>query len=139
MPAVVLAALLALPLGASRLAALADPAPLAPAVVVPETAEDAPSVDAMMPTEVVAQVAAGGMVPDRVPAVSAAALALVVTGDGTPRTLTIPGVVPAETIAPHGETVVRFAVPDVSGERPILLDGRSVASLVIRPWVDPDR
>ena len=140
-PAVTLAALLALPLGASRLGALADPA--APGTSVPAAGLelDGSAADAMMPIEVVARVADGGtgMVPNRVPAVSAAALALVVTGDGTPRTLAIPGVVGGEAIAPHGDTVVRFAVPDVTGERPILLDGRSVASLVVRPWVDPDR
>ena len=136
-----LAALLALPLGASRLGALADPA--APGMSVPAAGLelDGSAADATMPIEVVARVADGGtgMVPNRVPAVSAAALALVVTGDGTPRTLAIPGVVGGEAIAPHGDTVVRFAVPDVTGERPILLDGRSVASLVVRPWVDPDR
>lgn len=140
-PAVTLAALLALPLGASRLGALADPA--APGMSVPAAGLelDGSAADATMPIEVVARVADGGtgMVPNRVPAVSAAALALVVTGDGTPRTLAIPGVVGGEAIAPHGDTVVRFAVPDVTGERPILLDGRSVASLVVRPWVDPDR
>ena len=141
MPVAVLAALLMLPLGPGRLGALADP--VAPAASVPAAglALAGSADDAMMPTEVVAHVADGGagMVPDRVPAVSAAALALVVTGDGTPRTLAIPGVVGGEAIAPHGDTVVRFAVPDVTGERPILLDGRGVASLVIRPWVDPDR
>ena len=65
-----LAALLALPLGASRLGALADPAPVA-AVPVAGAADDAPAIDAMMPTEVVAHVADGGagMVPDRVPPV----------------------------------------------------------------------
>ena len=141
MPVAVLAALLMLPLGPSRLGALADPA--APGMSVPAAGLelDGSAADATMPIEVVARVADGGtgMVPNRVPAVSAAALALVVTGDGTPRTLAIPGVVGGEAIAPHGDTVVRFAVPDVTGERPILLDGRSVASLVVRPWVDPDR
>lgn len=134
-----LAALLALPVAASRLGMLAQPAFGAPPLAALGNAAAVGSDDATMPTEVVAQLSDGDMAPDRVPAVAAAALALVVTGDGTPRTLAIPGIVAAEPIAPHGETVVRFALPPGSDDRPILLDGRSVAALVIRPWIDPDR